>query len=92
MAAIEYVGNTIVVGGAGTINVVQLELASMRIYATASTSEVDIVEISSGSHSIIHYATTNGVPPYSDELDVKGTYGRLSVNTVTGCSAYLQRA
>ena len=92
MAAIDHVGNTIVIAAAGTIDIPHLELRSARILVTASAAELVIVEISTGHHAVIHYQTTKSAPPHSDDLDVWGRYGSLSVNTVTACSAFLQKA
>lgn len=92
MAAIDHVGNTIVIAAAGTINIPHLELRSLRVTVTASAAELLIVEISTGHHAVIHFQKTKASPPESFSLDVWGRYGQLSVNTVTACSAYLQKA
>ena len=92
MAAIVHKGNTIVIGAAGTIDIPQLEIISMRVVTTASAALLRIVELGSGGvMPPVLFFEVAGFRIGSYNVNAEGSYGRLSVDTVTTCSAWITK-
>lgn len=89
MAAIDWVGNTVVVHAAGTMseNIPHVDILSANVWWASTAGDLQIVEITTGA-ILVRRFTPDGsaIAPFSEWVSMEGRYGRLSFNVVTACT------
>ena len=86
MAAIDIVGNTVIVTAVGTMDATysHIEIQSASIWWTTTLGDIAVTDISTGSILIRRFsADRSGIAPYSEAAAMEGRFGRLSFGTVT---------
>ncbi len=84
MAAIDIVGNTVVVTAAGTMDLPTVEVLSANIWWVTTAGDIQVVDITTGTILVRRFSPDrSALPPFSEYVSMEGRYGRLSFNTVT---------
>ena len=89
MAAIDYFGTVVRVTAAGTANALgKLHIASASLWSVDTTASLIVALASTGGSEVMRFST-NVNTPLETLLPLRGTFGDLTFNTVTACTAYL---
>lgn len=89
MAAIDIVGNTVVVTGAGTMDATYSDIVvgSAAIWWVSTLGDITVTDMSTGSIFIRRFSVDrSGLAPYSESVAMEGRFGRLSFGAVTACT------
>ena len=89
MAAIDIVGQTVVVTAAGTMTAtfVPVEIASANVWWVSTLGDIQIVDISTADIFVRRFsADRSALAPFSEMVALEGRYGRLSFNVVTAAT------
>ena len=93
MAAIDIVGNTVIVTAAGTMNATysDIKVGNASVWWVNTTGNLVIEDIGTGSISVRRFSPDrSGIAPWSEWVPFDGIFGRLSFTTVTACSLTFQ--
>ena len=93
MAAVDYSGNTIRVTAAGSTDAAMPELVirTATVWWATTAGDLSITAVDSASSIILRLSPdASGLAPFSEWVGLVGRYGRLSFNTVTACTLFLQ--
>ena len=86
MAAIDIVGNTVIVNAAGTMPEAfsSIEIASASVWWVSTLGDIQIVDIATATLFVRRFSVDrSGLAPFSEWVGMDGRYGRLSFNVVT---------
>ena len=86
MAAIDIVGNTVIVTAVGTMDATfsSIDIASASVWWTTTLGDIAVTDISTGSILVRRFsADRSALAPFSEAVAMEGRFGRLSFGTVT---------
>ena len=89
MAAIDIVGNTVIVTAAGTMDVAypNIEIGAANVWWVSTLGDIQIVDMNTGTISVRRFSVDrSGIAPFSEWVALEGRYGRLSFNVVTAAT------
>lgn len=89
MAAIDIVGNTVIVTAAGSMSATfaNIEIESANIWWVSTAGDLQITDVGTGTICLRRF-TPDGtsLAPFSEWVSLEGRYGRLSFSPVTACT------
>ena len=86
MAAIDIVGNTVIVNAAGTMPEAfsSIEIASASVWWVSTLGDIQITDISTGTLFVRRFSVDrSALAPFSEYAPMEGRFGRLSFGVVT---------
>lgn len=88
MAAIDIVGNTVIVTAAGTMDVAfaNVDIGPASVWWVSTLGDLQIVDINTSFMVRRFSVDRSGIAPFSEYVALEGRYGRLSFNVVTAAT------
>ena len=91
MAAIDITGRTIVVTAAATLGYDNVKIVACTVWCATTAADFQVTELGTGAIQVIRISPDRSqIAPFSISPLWQGDFGRLSFDTVSACTAYLQ--
>lgn len=89
MAAIDIVGNTVIVTAAASMDAIynSIEIESANIWWVSTVGDIQVTDVGTGTICLRRFSPDrSALAPFSEYIALEGRYGRLSFSPVTACT------